>query len=113
MLRTPAWNRYNWRLIWLSLRYAAFLLPAVYGFKHYLIAPAAVWMVAIFPAIAIIGLFAAMGRYFAEERDEDVRMLLVRKTLWAMGFTLSSGAVWGFLEGAIANKLTLGSAAQY
>ena len=29
--RTAAWKRYNWRLIWLSLFYAAFLLLAVYG----------------------------------------------------------------------------------
>ena len=31
-IRTSAWKRYNWRLIWLSLLYGAFLLPAVYGF---------------------------------------------------------------------------------
>ena len=33
MVRTPAWKRYNWRVIWLSLLYVAFLLPAVYGFN--------------------------------------------------------------------------------
>ena len=34
---SSAWKRYNWRLIWLSLLYCLFLLPAVYGFKHQLI----------------------------------------------------------------------------
>ena len=131
-LRTAAWKRYNWRIIWLSLLYCAFLLPAVYGFKHHLIPGAVAWIVAILPAIPIIGIFAAMGRYLVEEQDEYVRMLMVRQMLWAMGFTLSVATVWGFLDnfglvghvdgywivvvwylgqgvGAIVNKLTLGA----
>ena len=130
--RTPAWKRYNWRIIWLSLLYCAFLLPAVYGFKHHLILGAAAWIVAILPAIPIIGIFVAIGRYLAEEQDEYVRMLMVRQTLWASGFALSCATVWGFLDnfglvghadgywmviawffglglGGIVNKLTLGA----
>jgi hypothetical protein len=130
--RTSAWKRYNWRVIWLSLLYAAFLLPAVYGFKHHLILGAGAWLVAILPAIPIIGIFAAMGRYLVEEQDEYVRMLMVRQMLWAMGFTLSVATIWGFLDnfglvshvdgywivvvwyfgqsiGAIVNKVTLGA----
>ena len=97
-LRSPAWKRYNWRIIWLNLLYCAFLLPAVYGFKHHLILGAAAWIVAILPAIPIIGIFAAMGRYLVEEQDEYVRMLMVRQMLWAMGFTLSVATIWGFLD---------------
>ena len=97
-LRTAAWKRYNMRVIWLSLLYAAFLLPAVYGFKHHLITGPTAWIVAVMPAIPIIGIFAAMGRYLVEEQDEYVRMLMVRQTLWAMGFTLSCATVWGFLD---------------
>src|SRR6476646_6606426 len=96
--RTSAWKRYNWRVIWLSLLYAAFLLPAVYGFKHHLILGAGAWLVAILPAIPIIGIFAAMGRYLVEEQDEYVRMLMVRQMLWATGFALSVATIWGFLE---------------
>lgn len=130
-LRTAAWKRYNWRILWLSLVYAAFLLPAVYGFKHHLIVGAAAWVAAILPAIPIVGIFGAMGRYLVEEQDEYVRMLMVRQMLWAMGFTLSCATVWGFLDnfglvghvdgywivvvwylgqsvGAVVNKLTLG-----
>ena len=130
--RTSAWKRYNWRVIWLSLLYAAFLLPAVYGFKHHLILGAGAWLVAILPAIPIIGIFAAMGRYLVEEQDEYVRMLMVRQMLWAMGFTLSVATIWGFRDnfglvshvdgywivvvwyfgqsiGAIVNKVTLGA----
>ena len=89
------------------------------------------YLVAILPALPIIGIFAAIGRYLVEERDEYVRMLMVRQTLWASGFALSAATVWGFLEsfnvaghvdayyiavvwffglgiGAVINKLTLG-----
>ena len=132
--RTPAWKRYNWRVIWLSLLYGAFLLPAVYGFKHQLVPHSVAWLVAILPALPIIGVFVAIGRYLVEEQDEYVRMLMVRQTLWASGFALSVTTVWGFLEnfglvghveayyisvlwffglaiGAIVNKLTVGAAA--
>ena len=131
MLRTPAWKRYNWRVIWLSLAYAAFLLPAVDGFKHALIPGAWKYVVAVLPALPIVGIFVAIGRYLIEEEDEYVRMLMVRQILWASGFTISVATIWGFLDnfglvghadgywvvvvwfvglgiGGIANKLTLG-----
>ena len=131
MLRTPAWKRYNWRVIVLSVLYAAFLIAAVYGFKHKLVPSPLAYPVAILPALPIIGIFVAMGRYLVEEQDEYVRMLMVRQTLWASGFALSVATVWGFLEnfdlvehvdaysvaivwffglgvGGIVNKLTIG-----
>ena len=132
MSRSAAWIRYNWRIVWLTLLYGVFLLPAVYGFKHKLIPGSLQYVVAILPALPIIGIFAGMGRYLVEEPDEYVRMLRVREMLWAMGFTLSCATIWGFLDsfglvghvdaywivvrwyfgqaiGAIANKLTLGT----
>jgi hypothetical protein len=98
MIRTSAWKRYNWRVIWLSLLYAGFLLGAVYGFKHDLIPSVLKYVVAILPALPIIGIFGAIGRYLVEEQDEYVRMLMVRQTLWASGFALSAATIWGFLE---------------
>lgn len=132
---TPAAKRYNLRIIGLSLLYGAFLIPAVYAFKHHLLQGAAAWIAAVLPALPIIGIFAAMGRYLVEERDEYVRMLLVRQSLWASGFALSLATVWGFLEnfelvghvdayyitcvwffglgiGSIMNRVTLGAAVQ-
>jgi len=132
MTSSAAWNRYNWRVIWLGLLYAAFLIGAVYGFKHQLISGAFAYIAAVLPAVPIIGIFGAIGRYLVEEQDEYVRMLMVRQTLWASGFALSVATVWGFLEsfnlvehvdaysvaivwfaglglGACINKLTLGA----
>src|SRR4051812_404730 len=98
MIRTSAWKRYNWRVVWLSLAYAALLLPAVYGFKHGLVPGAVQYLVAVLPALPIIGIFVAIGRYLVEEQDEYVRMLMVRQTLFASAFALSVATVWGFLE---------------
>jgi hypothetical protein len=126
--------RYNWRVIWLSALYAAFLIAAVYGFKHKLIPAALQYPVAILPALPIIGIFGAIGRYLVEEQDEYVRMLMVRQSLFASAFALSLATVWGFLSnfglvgradgywvaiawffglglGALYNKLMFGAAA--
>jgi hypothetical protein len=128
----PAMKRYNWRMIWMSLAYAVFLIGAVYGFKHHLLTGFAAYVAAVLPALPVIGIFGTMGRYLVEEPDEYVRMLMVRQTLWACGFALSVATIWGFLEsfdlvdhvasyniviiwfvglavGAVMNKLTLGA----
>jgi hypothetical protein len=130
--RSTAWKRYNIRVVWLSLFYAVGLIGAIYGFKHQLLTGPVAYLAAILPALPIIGIFAAIGRYLVEERDEYVRMLMVRQTLWASGFALSIATAWGFLEsfelvghvesyyiasvwfaglglGACINKLTLGA----
>jgi hypothetical protein len=131
--RTAAWKHYNIRVVWLSVVYAAFLIAAVYGFKHNLVPGPLKYFVAILPALPIIGIFGAIGRYLVEEQDEYIRMLMVRQTLWASAFSLSIATTWGFLDnfrlvghvdgywiavlwflglglGGIYNKLTLGEA---
>lgn len=135
MSRNPAIKRYNRRVIGLSLLYGLFILIAVYGFKHQLLHGLVAYVVAILPALPIIGIFGAMGRYLVEEQDEYVRMLMVRQTLWAGSFALSIATIWGFLEsfdlvghidawnivivwflglgvGSIINKVTLGATAR-
>jgi hypothetical protein len=98
MVQSPAIKRYNARIIWLSLAYALFLMGAIYSFKHKLVSGPLAYATAILPALAIIGMFVAIGRYFVEEQDEYLRMLTVRQTLWASGFALSLATLWGFLE---------------
>jgi hypothetical protein len=98
MLWNAATKRYNKRVIGLSMLYAVFLLFAVYGFKHQMLHGPIAYVAAILPALPIIGIFGVMGRYLIEEKDEYVRMLMVRQSLWASGFALSVATIWGFLE---------------
>jgi uncharacterized membrane protein YcfT len=53
---------------------------------------------ALLPGISVAGVFWAIGRLLVEESDEYLRMLLVRQTLVATGFTLTLTTMWGFLE---------------
>ncbi len=86
----------------------------------------------VLPALAVIGIFWAIGRLIVEETDEFLRMLVVRQALIATAFALSVATLWGFLEaadvvvhvdaywvavlwlfgqfvGAVANRVTYGS----
>lgn len=98
MSRRSAIRRYNVRVLWLSLLYAVLLCGAVYGFNRHLLSGPAAWIAGILPALPIIGIFVAIGRYLIEEQDEYLRMLMVRQSLWASGFALSLATLWGFLE---------------
>lgn len=98
MSRSPATRRYNRRVIGFSLVYAVALIGAVYAFKHHLVAGAPAYLVAALPALGIIGIFFAIGRYLVEEQDEYLRLLVTRQAMWASGIALSGATIWGFLE---------------
>ena len=98
MTKGPAVRRYNRRVIVLMLAYAAILMIVVYGFSRHLLNGPPAYFAAILPALPIIGVFGAIGRYLVEETDEYVRMLTIRQTLYASGFALSIATIWGFLE---------------
>jgi len=98
MSRSRAIRRYNSTVIILSLLYAAFLMTAIYAFNHQRVSGPLAVVVAILPALPIIGVFAAMGRYLVEETDEYIRMLTARQSFYATGFALSVATIWGFLE---------------
>jgi hypothetical protein len=98
MTSSLAQRHYNRNVVILSLLYSIALIGAVYAFKHQLVAGPVAYVVAVLPALPIVGIFAAIGRYLVEEQDEYVRMLMTRQTLWASGFALSIATVWGFLE---------------
>ena len=57
-------------------------------------------VLAVPPGLAVIGIFWAVGRLIVEEQDEFVRMLVIRQSLIATGFSLSIASVWGYLEAA-------------
>jgi hypothetical protein len=56
------------------------------------------YVLAVLPALPIIGSIVVVGLYIAEENDEFQRRLIEWSLLWAMGGTLATTSVWGFLE---------------
>ena len=95
---TPAFRRYQQRVVGASLAYAVLLLGAVWLFKHHPPEGALRYVVAAAPAVPLVGIFACLGLFLKEEEDEFQRAIMVEQMLWAMGATLSIATVWGFLE---------------
>ena len=95
---TPAFRRYQHRVIGASLVYAGALLGSVWLFKHHPPEGVVRYLVAVAPALPLVGIIAAMGFFLKEEDDEFQRALMVEQMLWSMGATLSIATVWGFLE---------------
>lgn len=98
MSLSRAFRRYNVTVVALSAAYGILLVSAeLLVHRHILTGPLA-YVAAVLPALPIIGMFAAIGRYLLEESDEYLKMLMVRQSLVASGFALSISTVWGFLE---------------
>jgi hypothetical protein len=96
--RTPAQRRYNKRVLGLSLLYAVLLIAVSWMFRHNEPVGALAFLLALLPALPLVGIFVAMGRYLVEEGDEYMRMVESRKALIATGFMLIVTTCWGFLQ---------------
>ncbi|MCB2056544.1 MAG: hypothetical protein H6916_05655 [Novosphingobium sp.] len=131
--RNPAYRRYALRMLGSAGAYIA----AIFGasrvlHKHAPASPEAV-LIALVPGLAVLAMIWAIGRLLSELDDEYLRMLEVRKAIFATGMTLAVASVWGLLEiftdvpslpvfwifpiwsmglgaGAVWNRLTLGDA---
>ena len=132
--RSHAIRRYFVRIVVLVLLYLVTLIGAVMAFKANAVTGPAAYGLAVLPALPVIGVFWAVMRYLIEEKDEFLRMLLVRQCLFATGFCLTVMTVWEFLQnfelvppgnggfgaaffwfiglgfGALYNRLTIGTA---
>lgn len=93
-----AQRAYLRRFLPLMLLYAALLFAAVWLQKAWEPAGPLAIILAILPALPLIGVIWAMGRLVVDEKDEYQRSLTVRQILVATGFMLSVTSVWGFLE---------------
>jgi len=56
------------------------------------------YVLAVLPAIPIIGSIVVVGLYLSEEKDEFLRTVFERSLLWGMGGTLAMTSTCGFLE---------------
>jgi len=131
-IKSPAQRRYVLRIAVSMALYLIFLATALRFVGRGAVVGAPAYVLAALPGVAILGVFWAVGRLIVEEKDEYLRMLLVRQTLIATAFSLSLTTIWGFLEnfslvphidafyvailwfaglgvGALFNRLTLGA----
>jgi hypothetical protein len=95
---TPAYRRYQTRVIVASVAYAAALCGAVWVFKNAPPAGVLAYGLAALPALPIVGIFAALGLYLLEESDEYQRYLVTRQIVIGTGLTLGLCTIWGFVE---------------
>ena len=93
-----AQRAYTRRFIPLMLGYVLFLFAAVWLGKQYHPTGIGAVVLAILPALPLVGVVWAMGRLILDEEDEYQRSQTIRQFLVATGFMLTVTSVWGFLE---------------
>ena len=95
---TKASFRYQARLLPTMLVYVLFVFITQWAFHHSHPTGLMVYLLAILPAVPLVGSIAIVGLYIAEESDEFQRSILVQSMLWGFGVSLAIGSVWGSLE---------------
>jgi hypothetical protein len=95
---TKAGRRYIHRFAPTMALYLFFLFIAKWGFRHLHPTGVVAYLLAILPALPLIGTLAIVGLYIGEESDEFERSIIVQSMLWGLGGALSVGTIWGFLE---------------
>jgi hypothetical protein len=101
MICTPkskARRRYISRLLPTMVLYILFLFIAQWTFHHLHPTGIVAYLLAVLPALPLVGSLAIVGLYVAEESDEFERAIIVQSMLWGLGGALSVGTVWGCLE---------------
>ena len=96
----PAYmRRYTVRMLAFGLAYAVALVGAIMIMKQPW-APTGVpaYLLAILPALPVIGMIWTIMRLAVETEDEYQRYLFGRQILIATGLTLALATIWGFLE---------------
>ncbi len=96
--RSPAMRRFFRVHVFLSAAYIALVLLASTLIPDDATPSPAVIAFALLPGLVVLGWIWNMGRLLAELEDEYLRMLEVRKMLWASAITLSICGGWGLVE---------------
>ena len=96
--RNPAQRRYVQRIAVATLCYLVTLFVAIHFVGEGIVTGPLAYLLGILPGLSVAGFFWAIARLIVEERDEYLRLLLVKQALVATGFTLTLVTIWGFLE---------------
>lgn len=75
-----------------------FCLAAALAFRLLHLRGLPAYLIAVLPALPIIGALLATGAYLNEETDEFQRNVLVQCCLSGIGMTLAVTTAWGYLE---------------
>jgi hypothetical protein len=94
----PAYRAYRRRFIPITFAYIAATMLAIRFIHEGAEATPVTYLLALLPALAIIGWIWAMGRLILDLDDEYLRLLEVRKMIVATGFLLAVMTIWGALE---------------
>lgn len=97
-LFSRATRRYLFRLAPTMMVYVLFVFLSKWSFQHLHPTGLIVYLLAILPALPMIGSLAVVGLYVVEESDEFERFILVQSLLWGLGGALAVSTVWGALE---------------
>lgn len=97
-VRSPAMRRYFRTHVALSVLYIALVLVASQFIPND--AEPSAWVIAfaLLPGLCVLGWIWNMGRLFLTMEDEYLRMLEVRKAMWATAITLGICGGWGLVE---------------
>lgn len=96
--KSPAMKLYLRRLAIFMVIYVALIFAVGTVFRTAPPTGVLAWVVAVLPALPILGVFWTIFRLLAEETDEYLRMMFVRQSLFATAFCLSIMTVWEFLQ---------------
>jgi hypothetical protein len=92
-------RRYTFRILGFGLVYALLLVGALTVMRQpWAPRGGLAYLLAILPALPVIGMIWTIGRLMIECDDEYQRYLFVKQTLIATGLTLAIATAWGFLE---------------
>jgi len=91
-------RRFLVRLVSAALIFLLSAAAAKYLIGQGLVEGPLLWVFALLPGLAMVGMFYAYGMLIIEQQDEFIRMLILRQLIIATGIALSFATVWGFLE---------------
>jgi hypothetical protein len=94
----PATRRYLRRFAAAMCAYIGLLVVVSLYFHHLHPRGPVAYVLAVLPALAIIGQIVIVGIYLVEEKDEFQRNLFIQALLWGLGGVLALTSTWGMLE---------------
>lgn len=98
LAKNPAMRRFTVRIIAANVAYVLFsVLVSLFFYRFHPNGPIA-YLLAVLPAVAILGVIVTFGLYLAEERDEFQRNMLIQALLWGLGGVFVFTSAWGSLE---------------